>query len=103
MDAVRLLLDHDVPVDDKDSVRRRISLACHVNVFCVGERQGLRAGLVVTDCTFALGGWHKALQWLGSCGLPAEAGAVPFWRKPCFQICLCSVFGLFLARTVTGK
>lgn len=54
----------------------------------LGERRGLGAGLAVTDCTFALGGWHKALRCLGSCGLPAKAGAVPFWSKPCFQTCL---------------
>lgn len=43
MDAVRLLLDHDVPVDDEDSVRRQISLACPANVFCVG-------GVLGTGC-----------------------------------------------------
>jgi len=40
VDAVRLLLDHDIPVDDEDSVRRRSSLACPANMFCVGGALG---------------------------------------------------------------
>lgn len=46
MDAVRLLLDHDIPLDDEDSVRRRISLTCPANMFCVGGTPGMgcRAG-----------------------------------------------------------
>lgn len=58
----------------------------------LGEHWGLGAGPAVTDFNLALGGWHKALQCLESCGLPAQAGAVPIWSRPCFQMCLCSVF-----------
>ncbi|XP_040426170.1 ankyrin repeat and death domain-containing protein 1A isoform X1 [Cygnus olor] len=64
VDAVRLLLDHDVPVDDEDSVGRRISLACSANVFCAG-------GVLRTGC-WVLSGWHKAPRYSGSCGLPAK-------------------------------
>lgn len=58
VDAVRLLLDHDVPVDDEDSVQRR---PLHVLQMCsvLGLRQGLGAKPAVTDCTLALGGWHR--------------------------------------------
>lgn len=58
VDAVRLLLDHDVPVDDEDSVQRR---PLHVLQMCsvLGLCQGLGAKPAVTDCTLALGGWHR--------------------------------------------
>lgn len=92
VDAVRLLLDHDVPVDDEDSVRRQISLLCPANVFCVG-------GALGTECWDSGDRRHLSPGWVAQgfagCGLPAEAGAVPFWSKPCFQMCLCSVFSPF--------
>lgn len=58
VDAVRLLLDHDVPVDDEDSVQRR---PLHVLQMCsvLGLCQGLGAKPAVTDCTLAPGGWHR--------------------------------------------
>lgn len=40
VDAVRLLLEHDVPVDDEDSVQRRLSLACAADVFGAGAAPG---------------------------------------------------------------
>lgn len=68
------------------------SLACPADVFCAGGALGAGAGLALTDITLALGGWHKALRCLGSCGLPAEAfleqalfsdvSALSFWPFP---------------------
>lgn len=55
-DAVRLLLDHGVPVDEEDSVQRQ-PFPLHVLQMC--SLLGLGARPAVTDCTLALGGWHR--------------------------------------------
>lgn len=92
MDAVRLLLDHDVSVDDEDNVQRLPYMSCRCVLYWGSTRAG--AGLKVTDITLALGGWQKALQCLGSCG---RCNA--FLEQALFS----ALFGLLLACTVTRK
>lgn len=58
---MRLLLDHDVPVEDEDSVQRRLSLACAADVFSAGAAPG-------TGCWASSYTLHLSPGWVAQGG-----------------------------------